>query len=102
MTEQTLDERQLQVALDAMSCVRVAQRMDSGFAAHAALFDGAVIDVLPGALANSLAGSSTQEQVGTVVAWFAGALLHPVGAKFLEQARAQWQDALLSIMESFP
>jgi hypothetical protein len=66
MTEQALDERQFQAALDAGSGVRVTKQMNAAFAPHAALLDGTVIDVLAGAFIDGLRGFAAQEQPGAV------------------------------------
>ena len=48
MAQQVLHYWQFYVAFHEVSCKRMAQRMDAALASHTALFQRAVIDVLPG------------------------------------------------------
>ena len=70
--------------------------MDPAFAAHAALFDGAVIDILSGRLVDGLVGFGPEKQPRRIMAGAFGALGQPVIVELLEQARAQGQDTFLA------
>ena len=71
--------------------------MNAAFAAHTALFDCAVIDVLPGSCADRL-GLVAQEEPRTVVARFTLTLCPSVVSQLLEQTVTQRQGAPLAAL----
>src|SRR6516162_4785642 len=71
--------------------------MNAAFAAHTALFDCAVIDVLAGSRADRL-GLVAQEEPRTVVARFTLTLCPPVVQQLLEQTVTQRQDTPLAAL----
>ena len=72
--------------------------MDAAFAAHPALFHGAVIDVLAGGFVEVRIGLGAQEQPGTIMTRTVGALGTPTVFEFLKQARTQGQDPFLGAL----
>src|ERR1700751_2428569 len=67
--------------------------MDAALAAHAALFDCTVIDLLRAAYTHRLTRCVAQEEPRTVMAGFALTLCPPVVLQLLEQTVTQRHDA---------
>ena len=70
MAQQVLHYWQFYAAFHEVSCKRMAQRMDAALASHTALFQRAVIDVLPDVSTHRLTRLFAEEEPRAIMARF--------------------------------